>query len=95
MLQFFQNFYIDGAVLQLANDVSVGLAAYFYTQDLNKAFYVAEALEVGMVGINDGIVSTEAAPFGGWKESGLGREGSKYGMDYYMEMKYGLVLLCF
>eukprot|EP00124_Ichthyophonus_hoferi_P003409 Ihof_evm2s293 gene=Ihof_evmTU2s293 len=72
--------------VQLANKVNVGLAGYVYTRDLDQAHYVSEALEVGMVGVNDGIVSTEVAPFGGWKESGLGREGSKYGMDAYLEV---------
>lgn len=72
----------------MANDTRAGLAAYFYTRDYARAFRVAEALECGIVGINEGIVSTEVAPFGGWKESGLGREGSKYGVDEYVEIKY-------
>ena len=72
----------------MANDTRAGLAAYFYTRDYARAFRVAEALECGIVGINEGIVSTEVAPFGGWKESGLGREGSKYGIDEYVEIKY-------
>eukprot|EP00123_Amoebidium_parasiticum_P015162 comp22818_c0_seq1/m.35829 comp22818_c0_seq1/g.35829 ORF comp22818_c0_seq1/g.35829 comp22818_c0_seq1/m.35829 type:complete len:525 (-) comp22818_c0_seq1:217-1791(-) len=84
-------FKTEEEVIKKANAVSVGLAGYFYSQNLRRAYRVAEALEVGMVGINDGIISTEVAPFGGWKESGLGREGSKYGMDAYMEIKY----LCF
>ncbi|RKE37233.1 succinate-semialdehyde dehydrogenase/glutarate-semialdehyde dehydrogenase [Paraburkholderia sp. BL23I1N1] len=71
-----------------ANDTPFGLSAYFYTRDLARAWRVAEALESGMVGINEGIVSTEVAPFGGVKQSGLGREGSKYGLDEYTELKY-------
>lgn len=72
----------------LANDSEVGLAGYFYTRDLARAWRVAEALEVGMVGINTGLISTEVAPFGGVKESGLGREGSRHGIDDYVEIKY-------
>jgi succinate-semialdehyde dehydrogenase/glutarate-semialdehyde dehydrogenase len=64
------------------------LSAYFYTRDLARAWRVGEALESGMVGINEGILSTEVAPFGGVKQSGLGREGSKYGLDEYTELKY-------
>ncbi|MFL9866706.1 NAD-dependent succinate-semialdehyde dehydrogenase [Paraburkholderia fungorum] len=71
-----------------ANDTPFGLSAYFYTRDLARAWRVAEALESGMVGINEGILSTEVAPFGGVKQSGLGREGSKYGLDEYTELKY-------
>ncbi|HUB91017.1 MAG TPA: NAD-dependent succinate-semialdehyde dehydrogenase [Dyella sp.] len=71
-----------------ANDTPFGLAAYFYTRDTARSWRVAGALESGMVGINEGIISTEVAPFGGVKESGLGREGSKYGIDEYMELKY-------
>ncbi|MEW6344988.1 MAG: NAD-dependent succinate-semialdehyde dehydrogenase [Paraburkholderia sp.] len=71
-----------------ANDTPFGLSAYFYTRDLGRAWRVAEALESGMVAVNEGILSTEVAPFGGVKESGLGREGSKYGLDEYMELKY-------
>jgi succinate-semialdehyde dehydrogenase/glutarate-semialdehyde dehydrogenase len=72
----------------LANNTLYGLAAYFYTRDLGRAWRVAEALEYGIVGINEGIISTEVAPFGGMKESGIGREGSKYGIDEYLEIKY-------
>ena len=72
----------------MANDTPFGLAAYFYTQDYARAWRVAEALECGIVGLNEGIISTELAPFGGIKESGLGREGSKYGIDDYLEIKY-------
>lgn len=71
-----------------ANDTPFGLSAYFYTRDLARAWRVGEALESGMVGINEGILSTEVAPFGGVKQSGLGREGSKYGLDEYTELKY-------
>ena len=78
-------------VIKQANASPYGLASYFYSRDINRCWRVAEALESGMVGINDGMISTEVAPFGGVKESGIGREGSKYGMDYYTEIKY----LCF
>ncbi len=75
-------------VVRLANDSDYGLAGYFYARDLGRVFRVAEALEVGLVGVNDGIISVEVAPFGGVKQSGLGREGSKYGVDEYLEIKY-------
>ena len=75
-------------VIRQANDTEFGLAAYFYARDLSRVFRVAEALEYGMVGINTGVISTEVAPFGGMKASGLGREGSKYGLDEYVEIKY-------
>ena len=81
-------FSTESEVIELANDTSAGLAAYFYTKDLGRSFRVTEALEYGMVGVNEGILSTEVAPFGGIKESGSGREGSKYGMDDYLEIKY-------
>lgn len=84
-------FKTDEEVIHLSNDTEFGLASYFYSANLDRAFRVAEALEYGMVGINTGIVSTEVAPFGGVKESGIGREGSKYGIDSYVEIKY----LCF
>jgi len=71
-----------------ANDTEYGLAAYFYTRDLARSWRVAEALEYGIVGLNTGLISTEVAPFGGVKESGLGREGSKYGIDEFLEIKY-------
>jgi succinate-semialdehyde dehydrogenase/glutarate-semialdehyde dehydrogenase len=74
--------------IQLANDTEFGLASYFYSQNINRIFRVSEALEYGMVGVNEGIISTEVAPFGGVKSSGLGREGSKYGIDEYLEIKY-------
>ncbi|MEX2595100.1 MAG: NAD-dependent succinate-semialdehyde dehydrogenase [Anditalea sp.] len=81
----------ENEAIQMANDTEFGLASYFYSKDVNRCWRVAEALEYGMVGINEGLISTEVAPFGGIKESGFGREGSKYGMDYFMEIKY----LCF
>ena len=74
--------------IKLANDTEFGLAAYFYSRDIGRVWRVAEALEYGIVGINTGIISTEVAPFGGMKESGVGREGSKYGIDEYLEIKY-------
>ncbi|RRV13730.1 NADP-dependent succinate-semialdehyde dehydrogenase [Pseudomonas saudiphocaensis] len=74
--------------IELANDTEFGLAAYFYARDLGRVFRVAEALESGMVGVNTGMISTEVAPFGGVKSSGLGREGSKYGIEDYLEIKY-------
>nr|WP_288358736.1 NADP-dependent succinate-semialdehyde dehydrogenase [uncultured Pseudomonas sp.] len=78
----------EAEVVRQANDTEFGLAGYFYTRDLARAFRVGEALEYGMVGINTGLISNEVAPFGGIKASGLGREGSKYGLDEYLEIKY-------
>ncbi|MCG4455526.1 NADP-dependent succinate-semialdehyde dehydrogenase [Pseudomonas sp. MMS21-TM103] len=78
----------EAEVIRQANDTEFGLAAYFYARDLGRVFRVAEALEYGMVGINTGVISTEVAPFGGMKSSGMGREGSKYGLDEYLEIKY-------
>lgn len=78
----------EAEAIRLANDTPYGLAAYFYARDIGRVWRVAEALEYGMVGVNAGIISTEVAPFGGVKESGLGREGSRYGIDEYMELKY-------
>ncbi|MCL4165707.1 UNVERIFIED_CONTAM: hypothetical protein GTU68_012244 [Idotea baltica] len=75
-------------VIALANDTIFGLASYFFAKDLSRVTKVAEALEYGIVGVNTGIISTEVAPFGGVKQSGLGREGSHHGMDDYMELKY-------
>ena len=75
-------------VIEAANDTEFGLAAYFYAKDLSKVWKVAEALEYGIVGINTGLISTEVAPFGGIKQSGIGREGSKYGVDDFLEIKY-------
>ena len=74
--------------LSIANDTEFGLAAYFYTQDIGRIWRVAEQLEYGMVGINEGLISSTVAPFGGVKQSGLGREGSHYGIDEYLEIKY-------
>lgn len=74
--------------VQMANDTEFGLAGYFYSRDIGRCWRVAEALEYGIVGINEGLISNETAPFGGIKESGNGREGSKYGMDDYLEIKY-------
>jgi succinate-semialdehyde dehydrogenase / glutarate-semialdehyde dehydrogenase len=81
-------FETEEEVVDLANATEFGLASYFYSKDLAKIFRVAEALEYGMVGVNTGLISTEVAPFGGIKQSGLGREGSKYGIDDYTEIKY-------
>jgi succinate-semialdehyde dehydrogenase/glutarate-semialdehyde dehydrogenase len=78
----------EAEAIRLANDSEFGLASYFYSRDLSRVWRVAEALEAGMVGINTGLVSTEVAPFGGVKMSGLGREGSKYGLEDFMETKY-------
>ncbi|MFJ2711009.1 NAD-dependent succinate-semialdehyde dehydrogenase [Pseudomonas sp. NPDC087346] len=81
----------EAEVLARANDTPFGLSAYFYSRDIGRVWRMAEGLEAGMVGINEGIISTEVAPFGGIKESGLGREGSKYGLDDYLEIKYLLM----
>ncbi|MBC7906596.1 MAG: aldehyde dehydrogenase family protein, partial [Rhodospirillaceae bacterium] len=78
----------EAEAVRLANDSEFGLAAYFYARDVGRIFRVAEALEAGIIGINEGIISTEVAPFGGVKQSGLGREGSKYGIEDYLEIKY-------
>ena len=78
----------EAEAIRLANDTPFGLASYFYARDIGRVWRVAEALEYGIVGINEGIISTEVAPFGGVKESGLGREGSKYGIDDFLEIKY-------
>lgn len=81
-------FSTDDEAIRIANSTPFGLASYFYARDVGRVFKVAEALETGIVGVNTGIISTEVAPFGGVKESGLGREGSKYGIDEYVEIKY-------
>jgi len=78
----------DAEAIRMANDTEFGLASYFYSRDINRVWRVAEALEYGMVGINTGLISTEVAPFGGMKESGIGREGSKYGIEEFIEVKY-------
>ena len=84
-------FYQDEEAIQLSNDTEFGLASYFFGRDVGRIWRVAEALEYGMVGINTGLISNEVAPFGGMKQSGLGREGSHYGIDEFLEVKY----LCF
>ena len=81
-------FKTEAEAIAMANDTEFGLASYFYGRDIARVWRVAEALEYGMVGINEGLISTEVAPFGGVKESGLGREGSKYGIEDYLELKY-------
>jgi succinate-semialdehyde dehydrogenase/glutarate-semialdehyde dehydrogenase len=78
----------EAEVIQMANDSEYGLASYFYSRDIGRIWRVAEALEFGMVGVNTGIISNEVAPFGGVKQSGLGREGSVWGIEEYLEMKY-------
>lgn len=84
-------FETEEQALQMANDTEFGLAAYFYSRDIGRVWRVMEGLEYGIVGVNEGIISTEVAPFGGMKESGTGREGSKYGIEDYLEIKYGLI----
>jgi succinate-semialdehyde dehydrogenase/glutarate-semialdehyde dehydrogenase len=84
-------FRTDSEVVELANRSEFGLASYFYSRDLGRVWRVAEALDYGMVGVNTGLITTEVAPFGGVKQSGLGREGSKYGIDEFVEVKY----ICF
>ncbi|KPL96066.1 NAD-dependent succinate-semialdehyde dehydrogenase [Vibrio splendidus] len=84
-------FETDEELIEMANDTIYGLASYFYSQNIHRVWKIAEALEYGMVGINDGLISTEVAPFGGVKQSGIGREGAKEGIDEYMDIKY----LCF
>ncbi|MCB0575565.1 MAG: aldehyde dehydrogenase family protein, partial [Saprospiraceae bacterium] len=81
-------FETEEAVIEMANDTPYGLAAYFYGRDIGRVFRVAEVLEYGMVGVNTGLVATTVAPFGGVKESGIGREGSKYGLEEFLEVKY-------
>jgi len=81
-------FKTDEEVVKLANDTEYGLAAYFYSRDIGRVWKVAEALDYGMVGVNSGLITSEVAPFGGMKQSGLGREGSKYGIEEYVEIKY-------
>ena len=75
-------------MIELANATEFGLASYFYSRDIGRIFRVAEALEYGMVGVNTGSISNEVAPFGGIKQSGLGREGARQGLDEYLETKY-------
>jgi succinate-semialdehyde dehydrogenase/glutarate-semialdehyde dehydrogenase len=78
----------EAEVLRLANDTPFGLAGYFYSNDIQRVWRVASALETGMVGINEGAIAAPAAPFGGVKESGYGREGSRWGLEEYMHIKY-------
>jgi succinate-semialdehyde dehydrogenase/glutarate-semialdehyde dehydrogenase len=81
-------FTTDEEAVKMANDTEFGLASYFYSRDLGRVWRVAEALEYGIVGINTGLISSAVAPFGGVKESGIGREGSRYGVDDFLEIKY-------
>ena len=85
------SFETDEQAIQMANDTEFGLASYFYSRDVGRIWRAAEGLESGMVGINTGLISNEVAPFGGVKQSGLGREGSHYGIEEFLEIKY----LCF
>ena len=78
----------EAEALQIANDTPYGLAAYFFTEDYRRIWRVSEALEYGMVAVNDGVLSHTVAPFGGVKESGIGREGSVWGLDEFIELKY-------
>jgi succinate-semialdehyde dehydrogenase/glutarate-semialdehyde dehydrogenase len=78
----------EAEALALANRTDLGLAAYFYSRDIGRIFRMAEGLEAGIVAVNSGIFSTETAPFGGVKQSGIGREGSKYGIEEFLEIKY-------
>jgi succinate-semialdehyde dehydrogenase/glutarate-semialdehyde dehydrogenase len=84
-------FETDEEAIKMANDTEFGLASYFYSRDIGRIWRAAEGLESGMVGINTGLISNEVAPFGGVKQSGLGREGSHYGIEEFLEVKY----LCF
>jgi succinate-semialdehyde dehydrogenase/glutarate-semialdehyde dehydrogenase len=86
-------FETEAQAIAMANDTEFGLAAYAYTRDLGRTFRVLEGLNYGQVGINAGLITTEVAPFGGVKESGMGREGSKYGLDDYLNIKYGCLAL--
>ena len=81
-------FSTEEEAIEMANDTEFGLAAYFYSRDIGRVWRVSEGLDYGIVGVNEGSISTEVAPFGGVKESGSGREGSKYGLDDYTEIKY-------
>lgn len=81
-------FKTDEEVLEMANDSEFGLASYFYSRDISRIWKLAEGLESGLVGVNVGVMATEVAPFGGFKQSGVGREGSKYGVEDYLEVKY-------
>jgi len=82
------SFRTDEEAVAMANDTPFGLAAYLYSRDIQRIWRMAEALEYGILGINTGIISAESAPFGGMKESGIGREGGKYGIEEFLEIKY-------
>jgi len=82
------SFETEDDVIAIANDTEFGLAGYFYARDMGRIWRVAEAMETGMIGVNTGLISTEVAPFGGIKQSGLGREGSRHGIEDYLELKY-------
>jgi succinate-semialdehyde dehydrogenase/glutarate-semialdehyde dehydrogenase len=84
-------FKTEAEAIAMANDTPFGLAAYFYSRDIGRVWRVAEALECGIIGINEGIISNEVAPFGGYKQSGLGREGSTHGVEEFLEIKYMLM----
>jgi succinate-semialdehyde dehydrogenase/glutarate-semialdehyde dehydrogenase len=84
-------FTTEEEAIRMANDTEFGLACYFYTRDIGRVWRVAEGLEYGIVGINEGIISAAEAPFGGMKESGIGREGSRHGVEEYLEIKYMLM----
>jgi succinate-semialdehyde dehydrogenase/glutarate-semialdehyde dehydrogenase len=81
----------DAEAIRMANDTEYGLAAYFYARDVGRIFRIMEGLEYGIIGVNEGIISTEVAPFGGMKQSGIGREGSKYGIGGFLEIKYAAI----
>jgi len=81
-------FKTEEEAIRYANDTEFGLASYFYTRDVGRIFRVAEGLEYGIVGVNAGVISTEVAPFGGMKHSGIGREGSRHGIEEFTELKY-------
>ena len=81
-------FETEDEVVAMANDTEFGLAAYFYARDLKRVWRVSEAIEAGIVGVNSGLIANEMAPFGGVKQSGIGREGSKYGIEDYLDVKY-------
>ena len=88
LIHLFRRFETEDEVISMANSVKVGLAGYFYSNNAAQIFRVSEALEFGMIGVNEGVISSELAPFGGVKESGVGREGSMYGIEEYQELKY-------
>ncbi len=87
-MELLVRFSTEEQAIAIADDTGFGLAAYFFTENLGRSWRVSEALEYGMVGVNTGVFSTEAAPFDGVKQSGIGREGSRYGIDGYLELKY-------